>query len=215
MPLWIITHNTWIFDDIDFFIKLCYNLLTSRFRRFLNMSMRLVTLIAFGLFLSTSASAQEKSIPVYVFTSIDAPASAVGTSGFLDPQAEKSAQNAADEETRKLGDSLQDIKAALSKKRGIRLVENPEDAVIRLQVESRNDFSMNPFSSTYLKNIRGSAQTIVLRTRLTVGEYSQEITGKPIPLRAPGWRGAAEHVARQVENWVERNHIKLNSLTDS
>jgi hypothetical protein len=174
----------------------------------------LAVIASFGMVISGSASAQDKPIPIYVFTSINAPVSPVGNSGFVDPKAEREQKSSADKETQKLTDSLKDIKESIAKKKSFRLVESPEEAIIRLEVVGRSDFRINPFSAQYFKDAMRdvSGPDIIIKTRLTASDYSLEITAKPSPIVRPGWRGAAENIARQVEEWVERNRQRLDDL---
>ena len=157
------------------------------------MSVRFTLLVAVLAIsaMARPAFAQNSPVSVYVFS-----APSPGESGgFTDRDSEKT--------FKQRDDSVQDIKKALEGKRNVRVVESAEEARIRVEVASRSSFGFNPFAAN------AGEVPIVIQARLTVDDYSLGIVGRPSPLIRPGWKGAAENVARQIEEWIRMNRDRL------
>ena len=161
------------------------------------MSVRFTSLVAVLAIsaMARPAFAQNTPVAVHVFS-----APSPGESGgFTDRDSEKT--------FKQRDDSVQDIKKALEGKRNVRVVESADEARIKVEVASRSAFSFNVFSG-------GGDQPIVIQARLMVGDYSLGIIGRPSPMIRPGWKGAAENVARQIEEWIRMNRDRLTSRPD-
>jgi hypothetical protein len=141
----------------------------------------------------TVTLAQDTPVTVYVF-SVPSPET---PGGFIDKRSESLSE--------RREESAQDLKKALSDKKRVKIVDDPKEARIRVEVAWR---SSPPSTFNILKP--GGDLEIAVRARLVVGEYSLHIVGKPSPIR-PGWRGAAENVARQVDEWIKMNQDRLQS----
>ena len=139
---------------------------------------------------SRDGGVQDQSVAVYVFTAPAPDRSA----GFIDPVTEREDQAARDR-----ADSVADIREALRKKRNIRLVETPEEARLKIEVVGRNDATMR-FGSNYLP--------FILLTHFTVENYSLPMTGTNFAFH-PGWKGAAENLSRQIQEWIDKNRARL------
>ena len=148
----------------------------------------MIGLISSSLFLCAAAQDQTV-IPVFVKGE-----GAAG--GFTDPSKDRQ-------------DSIKDLLKKLKDSRAIRLVESESDAVVVLEVLSRETKrETNAFA------LLGSRQNkSYLTVRLSAGEYSTEFTadGGSSGL-VTGYKKAAGKIAKQLEEWVKANRDKLLAL---
>lgn len=157
----------------------------------------LVLLPAAGVVALAAGGGGEVPLPFYL-----SPGGASG--GFTDPN--KARQ-----------DSMKDLAEALGKKKSIRSVGTPDEAVILLEVLDRG---VREDSGNYSKMFGGKNEVKMVRVRLTVkgGDFSTELTGESAGggmKGGPGrgaWTKAAYKVADQVDKWVLENDAKLRGI---
>lgn len=143
---------------------------------------------------ATSLFAGVPVVPVNVFLSTGA-----ASSGFTDPDKAR-------------GDSTKDLTEALNKKKSINMVATKEEAVIVLEVLGRG---VREDSGGYSKAFGGKNEVKMVRVKLTVGEFSSELSGESAGggmSGGPGrgaWTKAAYKVADQVDKWVLANQDQL------
>jgi hypothetical protein len=155
-----------------------------------------IMLLATALALSTLPVRAEGPVAVYLTT-------AASKEGFTDP--DKSRQ-----------DSLKDLSEALGKKKSVRLVPTREEAVMVLEVLGRG---VREDSGSFSKAFGGKNEVKNVRAKLTVGDFSAELSGESAgggfgggPGRG-AWKKAAYKLADQVEKWVQENQAQLQKPT--
>lgn len=100
-------------------------------------------------------------------------------------------------------DSAKDLKALLSRKKTLRLVEKPEEAVVIIDILGRFEQAQDKKES--------ADKDKVVRVKLSVGEYSTEIEGRMGANVGWGatWAGAAVEASTQIDKWIKTNRAKL------
>ena len=144
--------------------------------------------------LGGSAFAQD-SFKVYVYS-----AGTEQTSGFTDRESEKGKGQR--------NDSVTDLKKALEGKKNIQVVDDPAEARIKIAVDWRSEGWKGNLKFDFNSLAHNEGHPIMVSAHLMVDDYTLPMIGRPRP-RHPGWRGAANDVASQVEDWVQLNEQKL------
>lgn len=115
-------------------------------------------------------------------------------------------------------DTAKDLKQSLtSKKKTLRLVESPAEAVVIIEVLGRGEQASGD-AKLQRGALGGVEQTRykdkVVRVKLSVGDYSTEIEGR----NADGehvirttWGLAAVDAAGQIDKWIKTNRAKLTA----
>ncbi len=113
-------------------------------------------------------------------------------------------------------DTANDLKKILgSKKKTLRVVDTPAEAVVIIEVLGRAeqasaDAKLERSALGQLEQNRYKAK--VVRVKLSVGDYSTEIEGRyaegPSVIYTT-WAGAAVDAAGQIEKWIKTNRAKL------
>jgi hypothetical protein len=157
--------------------------------------MRRMMVIVLALMLVGTIHAAEPVIPVYVVQP---------TGEFVDA-ALKDRQ-----------DSTQDvIKKLRRKEKTLVLVDSPDKAVVIIDILRRGvDETGDSTLSRNTLNGTVDAQAVkgyVVRARLTVGDYTTEVTGISIAseLYPATWGSAAGMVATEIDKWIKANRAKL------
>ena len=147
------------------------------------------------LLLSPVVSAAQTPVPVAVI---------VQTSQFED-QAQKDRL-----------DSARDLKVYLrDKKKTLRLVETPAEAVVVIEVLGRGIQTQDTKSlerSASGRVEQRADKDKVLRVKLSVGEYSTEIEGRSADgeyVITTTWTQAAILAAIKIDTWIKTNRAKL------
>ena len=113
-------------------------------------------------------------------------------------------------------DSARDLKAYLrDKKKTLRLVETPAEAVVIVEVLGRGIQTQDTKSlerSASGRVEQRSDKDKVLRVKLSVGEYSTEIEGRSADgeyVITTSWTQAAMLAAIKIDTWIKTNRAKL------
>ena len=113
-------------------------------------------------------------------------------------------------------DSAPDLKADLrDKKKTLRLVETPEEAVVVIEVlgrgvQTQDTKSLERSASGRIE--QRSDKDKVLRVKLSVGDYSTEIEGRSADgeyVITTTWSQAAILASQAIEKWIKTNRAKL------
>ena len=100
-------------------------------------------------------------------------------------------------------EAFNEIRKKLSDSKWVQLVEAREQAQIQVEVLGRTkEFTGN--RSLWLSTM--AEKVYVVRAKLTVGEYSTELSGS---VNSSMKREAARDVAKAIEKWVKENGAKL------
>jgi hypothetical protein len=135
------------------------------------------------------AFAQEPVIPVYI----------VQPSGEFEDQALKDRK-----------DSTSDLAAGLRRKeKTLRLVEDPMQAAITLEVLSRGRVETGALTPRVFGGGVDSERAKRLIVKLSVGSYETEIVGDGGTQTIGAWKEAAGDAARQIDKWIKANRAKL------
>jgi hypothetical protein len=152
------------------------------------------------LLLGVDAFAQNSPVTVYVFAT---PASNTNPGGFVDRNTEQ-----ADREFDQREDSVRNIRKSLEGKKGVKVVDSSKEAQVILEVTWRSASSMkfNPLRPTPDPPLEVQA-----RLSIPTSDYSLKIIGRP--RIHVGWRGAAESITHQIEEWVKMNRERLSIIS--
>lgn len=113
-------------------------------------------------------------------------------------------------------DTASDLKKLLgSKKKTLRLVDTPGEAVVTIEVLGRveqasADSKLERSALGQLEQNRYKAK--VVRVKLSVGDYSTEMEGRYSEgpsVNYTTWAGAAVDAAGQIDKWIKTNRAKL------
>jgi uncharacterized membrane protein len=113
-------------------------------------------------------------------------------------------------------DSARDLKVYLSgKKKTLRLVETPTEAVVTIEVlgrgvQTQDTKSLERSASGRIE--QRSDKDKVLRVKLSVGDYSTEIEGRSADgeyVITTTWSQAAILASQAIEKWIKTNRAKL------
>jgi hypothetical protein len=156
-----------------------------------------LTTAALALLVGVGAqSAWAQDVRIYVFIKAD-------PSGFVD----------ADSKDRQ--DTLTDLRKALSKKKGLSVVDDPKAAGVSVEILGRG------FEETGGLNVRSPLELgpdlkpnreMTIRSRLLVGDYETPIVAQNSPgalFQSGRWQDLAGKLANQIEKWVKDNRSKL------
>lgn len=144
----------------------------------------------------TGQSPKVQPLSVYVFT-------AETEGGFVDADSKQRA------------DSVRDLREALRKKKTVIVVESSDDADLLVEVLRRGLDETGKTSTKTSAGLGGLYSTTtkdteaMVRTKLTVGEYSTEIVGKNDGRITNVWRTAANNAANQIDKWINANRDRV------
>jgi hypothetical protein len=141
------------------------------------------------LMVSSAAAAQEPPpVPVFVTT-------AAAAQGFSDPSKERL-------------DSVNDIKDKARKAdKLLKLVDTRDEATIVLEVLDRGSQYKRTATGAIFGTPWGGQQKRSVTVRVTVGEYSSELTSEK-----GSYKDAAADVVMQLQRWVMANREKLMAV---
>ncbi|MEQ1908021.1 MAG: hypothetical protein ABMA15_04320 [Vicinamibacterales bacterium] len=112
-------------------------------------------------------------------------------------------------------DSARDLKVYLNgKKKTLRLVETPAEAVVTIEVLGRGvetQDTQNVNRSAFGGSRVSADKDKVLRVKLSVGDYSTEVEGrsKDGELAFTSWTQAANLASIAIDKWIKTNRAKL------
>ena len=150
-------------------------------------------LVAVLCLLPSLAAAQVKPVKVYVFCA-QAP--------FVD------------EASKGRADSLADLRKQLATKdKEILLVTNPDESDLALEVLGRGQ-SPTGGSSMSRDFLTGQPKSspdylATLWVKMTLADYSTELTGQSSNMVIPKWRECAKDVAGKVAKWIRENDSRI------
>jgi hypothetical protein len=155
--------------------------------------MRLALVLSTVVLSSHLAFAQKAGKPEKLTIYVD---SAQSTKEFTDPSKDRM-------------DSVRDLIGKLKSSKFLRPVPNESDAVLLLEVTTRDrDSVVNGFA------LGGRSIRSILGVRLTAGDFTADFEGGRSTRMGNTFTDAAGEVAEQVNRWVEMNWDRLQSLKE-